>query len=196
MKTSRVRPERRGYDKMIYQQHVDRLKKITHVVDVNAPHEKPFSDKWEKDKRREFLAIEYDNKLMLERLASAVKEGCIDNKMHKSITFHREFKARQLLQAKRSRLHTITGENIQMLKRIQEVEPAYNHVEWAEDAKRHDVIKRTMALYPEYYEKKDEEERLKMETHKMRNLHKMKTATAEATGSLPSPSPRLNERLR
>jgi hypothetical protein len=184
---------------MIYQQHVERLKKISHVVDFEAPHEKPFSDKWEKDKRREFLAIEYDNKLMLERLAEAVKEGCIDNKMHKSVSFHREFKARQLVQAKRSRLQQITEENIQMLKRIQEVAPAYNHVEWAEDAKRHNVIKRTMALYPEYYEKKDEEERVHREAEKMRkDLHKMKVSAEATSALLPhvDPSPRMSQRLR
>jgi hypothetical protein len=38
------------------------------------------------------------------------------------------------------------------------VEPSYNHVEWQEDAKRADVIKRTMCLYPEFYEQKDQKE--------------------------------------
>lgn len=183
---------------MIYQQHVDRLKSITHVIDAKAPHEKPFSDKWEKDKRREFLAIEYDNKLMLERLAAAVKDAQVDNKMHKSVSFHREFKAKQLLQAKRSRLLKITTDNQEMLKRIQEVAPAYNHVEWEETAKRNEVIKRTMALYPEYYEKKDAEDKIRREEKKKSNFYanQMKTASAAATNQLPSPSPRDSHHYR
>ena len=48
--TSKVRPERQGYDKIIYQQHVDRLKKMAPTVDSGPPHEKPFSNKWELDK--------------------------------------------------------------------------------------------------------------------------------------------------
>lgn len=48
--TSKVRPERQGYDKIIYQQHVDRIKKMAPTVDSGPPHEKPFSNKWELDK--------------------------------------------------------------------------------------------------------------------------------------------------
>lgn len=48
--TSKVRPERQGYDKIIYQQHVERIKKMAPTVDSGPPHEKPFSNKWELDK--------------------------------------------------------------------------------------------------------------------------------------------------
>ncbi len=62
---------------------------------------------------------------------------------------------------KRAAMQKLTEENQQILKRIQEVPPAYNHLEWEEDAKRKDHIKRCMALYPEYYERND---KLKDET--------------------------------
>ena len=48
--SSKVRPERRGYDKMIYEQHVDRLKKMTPTINSGPPHKRPNSDKWEQDK--------------------------------------------------------------------------------------------------------------------------------------------------
>ena len=44
-----------------------------------------------------------------------------------------------------------------MLKRIQEVPPAYNHVEWEEHARASEKNKRSMALYPEYYDKFDKD---------------------------------------
>lgn len=150
---------------MIFEQHQDRLKKMTPTINSGPPHKKPFSDKWEQDKRREYLAIEYDNKLMLERLAKAVQTKGIDNEIHKSVEFHQEFKKKLSLATKREKMAKLTRENQKLLRSIQEVAPAYNHIEWEEDAKRHDVIKRTMALYPEYYERldkeKDEEKRRK-----------------------------------
>lgn len=48
--TSRVRPERKGYDVIIYQQHVDRLKKMEPTVDAGPPREHPLSNKREMDK--------------------------------------------------------------------------------------------------------------------------------------------------
>jgi hypothetical protein len=48
--TSRVRPERKGYDVIIYQQHVDRLRKMSPTVDAGPPREHPLSNKREMDK--------------------------------------------------------------------------------------------------------------------------------------------------
>lgn len=50
---ARVRPERKGYDVIIYQQHVDRLKKMAPTVDSGPPREHPLSNKREMDKVRE-----------------------------------------------------------------------------------------------------------------------------------------------
>lgn len=47
---ARVRPERKGYDVIIYQQHVDRLKKMQPTVDSGPPREHPLSNKREMDK--------------------------------------------------------------------------------------------------------------------------------------------------
>ena len=58
-------------------------------------------------------------------------------------------------------MQKLTEENQRLLKRIQEVPSAYNRFEWEEDAKRNEVIKRCMALYPEFYEKQDREKALR-----------------------------------
>lgn len=107
--------------------------------------------------RREFLSIEFDNKLLLERLAKVVQHKSIDNEIHHSIAFHQNFKKKLGVTKKRIEMQKITEENQRMLKRIQEVPPAYNHLEWEEEAKRRETIKRCMALYPEYYERLDAE---------------------------------------
>ena len=60
----------------------------------------------------------------------------------------------------------MTRENQELLKRIQEVPPVYNHIEWEDDTRRSDAIIRTMALYPEYYEKKDAIEKEKRDQNR------------------------------
>lgn len=94
---------------------------------------------------------------MLERLAKVIQHKTIDNEIHHSVEFHQQFKKKLTLQQKRAKMQKLTVENQEMLKRIQEVTPAYNHMEWEEDAKRKEHIKRCMALYPEYYERLDKE---------------------------------------
>ncbi len=103
------------------------------------------------------MNIEFDNKLMLERLAKVIQNKSIDNEIHHSVDMHAKFKKKLGLTQKRVQMQKLTVENQRILKRIQEVPPAYNHLEWEEDAKRKDHIKRCMALYPEYYERLDKE---------------------------------------
>jgi hypothetical protein len=183
--STRTRPERKGYDVIIYQQHVDRLKKIAPTVDAGPPREHPLSNRGEMEKvivffsfqgracfnsfyihyfpcfcclqRRRFLVIEFENKLLLERLAKVVQNKSIDNEIHKSVDFHIGFKKKLAVAHRKVEMQKLTVENQAMLKRIQEVPPAYNHLEWEEDAKYKDHIKRCMALYPEYYERLDKE---------------------------------------
>jgi hypothetical protein len=183
--TSKVRPERRGFDKIIYEQHKERVKGMAPTISSAPPHKKPFTDKWQQDKRREYLAIEFDNQLMLQRLAKAVQTKGIDNEIHKSVEFHQEFKKKLSLATKREAMSRLTKENQKLLKSIQQVSPAYNHIEWAEDAKRHDVIKRTMALYPEYYERLDKEEAEK----KRVKQHGGRSPGDQSTEHLPPLSP-------
>jgi hypothetical protein len=102
---------------------------------------------------------------MLERLAKCVQKKSIDNEIHHSIEMHQVFKVKLGLVQKRLHMQKLTEENQRLLRRIQEVPPAYNHLEWEEDAKRLAILKRTMALYPEYYERMDKEEKEKAQSN-------------------------------
>jgi hypothetical protein len=153
---SRQRPERRGYALLCFQQHTDRIKNMKGTVDCGPPREHPLGNKSEMDKRRNFASIEFDNKLLLERLAKIVQKKTIDNEIHESVATHATFKAKLGLTKKRLEMQRITEENQRLLRRIQEVPPAYNHLDWEEDYRRKEVIKKSMSLYPEFYKEKEE----------------------------------------
>jgi len=146
---------------MTYEQHIERLRNMRPTIDCGPPRAHPFTNKREQDKRREFAAIEFDNKLLLERLAKVVQQKTIDNEIDKSIDMHARFKKKLALRGKQLEMQKITEENLRLLKRIQKVPPAYNRFEWEEDAKRKDHIKRCMCLYPEFYERLDKEKEMK-----------------------------------
>ncbi len=48
-------------------------------------------------------------------------------------------------------MQKITEENQRLLKRIQEVPPAYNHLQWEEEAKRNDIIKKCTVVHSLIY---------------------------------------------
>ena len=127
------------------------------TLNSGPPRAHPLSNKREKDKLREFANIEFDNKLLLERLAKVVQQKTIDNEIHKSVAMHAQFKKKLGLTKKRLEMQKLTEENQRLLKRIQEVPPAYNHLEWEEEAKQRDIVKRNMAPHPEFYERQDKE---------------------------------------
>jgi hypothetical protein len=94
----------------------------------------------------------------LERLATIVQAKTIDNQIDESTSSHAIFKKEMAKTKKRLEMTKITDENQRMLRRIQEVPPAYNHVEWEEHAKANERHKRSMTLYPEYYDKHHKEQ--------------------------------------
>jgi hypothetical protein len=105
---------------------------------------------------------------MLERLAKVVQHKSIDNEIHHSVAMHQNFKKKLVITQKRIQMLKLTKENQYLLKRIQEVPPAYSVHQWTEEAKHREVLKRCMALYPEYYEREDmEKERLAKEKSMM-----------------------------
>lgn len=52
-------------------------------------------------------------------------------------------------QARRLELQRITQENQRLLKRIQETEPCYNHLQWEEEARKREQIMANMSEFSE-----------------------------------------------
>ena len=118
-------------------------------------------------------------------MAKIVQKKTLDNQVHHSVEMHQKFKDKMRVTKKRVTMNKITDENQRLLRRIQEVPPAYNHLEWEEEAKEREVVIRTMALYPEYYERLDRE-------REQARLQKEKSAVAlGSSSSKPSSIPKL-----
>jgi hypothetical protein len=133
--------------------------------------------------RRRYAAIEFDNKLLLERLATIVQHKTIDNEIHKSVESHAKFKKKLVLTKKRLEMQKITEENQRVLKRIQEVPPVYSRIEWEEQAKIHETHRRGMAIYPEYYDRLEKEKR---ETREEKRRDKLLTQGGFSSGAFGS----------
>jgi hypothetical protein len=92
---------------------------------------------------------------MLKRLVKAVKGKGIDNEIHKSVAMHQHFNKEMGKTKRRLRLKKITVDNNALLRRIQDVQPTYNRVEWEKDAERNEHHRKVMTLYPERYKPVD-----------------------------------------
>lgn len=126
-----------------FEDHHKRMQEMKCIVDCGPPRAAPQSKKKEIERRRQYAAIELDNRLILERLAKVMQQKTIDNenrvKMGKSLTqTHRKLE-----------LQRITQENQRLLRRIQETEPCYNHLDWEEDFKRRQQYISNMSEYAE-----------------------------------------------
>jgi len=77
-----------------------------------------------------------------------MQQKTIDNENH-FVRFRRS-----LTQTHRKlELERITQENQRLLRRIQETEPCYNHLEWEEAAKAREIYLKNMTEFPEMFEK-------------------------------------------
>ena len=63
---TRVRPERKGYDKVCFQQHVERVHSMKSTIDCGPPRPHPLSNKREMDKVCDFIYFETRNYRMFD----------------------------------------------------------------------------------------------------------------------------------
>jgi len=144
---TRVRPERKGYEKVLYNQHLERVSTMKPVIDTSAPRPLPLSNKCERDRLWKNQLIEYDNKALLERIAKTIQNPTIDNKLDKHVYEQSKFKRRLYHIVQQSRLQKITKENYHLLKRIQMVKPVYSACQMEEEYKKKQEIMKQMCIY-------------------------------------------------
>ena len=93
-----------------------------------------------------FSQIERDNHLLLDKMAYLMTHPqLLDEKyMGPPVTsgksLNKDFCKRELLR--------ITKENRQIIRRIQNTQPCYNHLEWEKESRRAEVYLRICAEYP------------------------------------------------
>ena len=116
--------ERKSYDKILYEQHVERVKNMLPTIDNSTPRRLPFNDHRRLvDRMVKDRIIQQENIQMLMNIAKVIQKSSIDNKLSKHVKDTQEFKQRLLRIKRLNELKKITGENVQLLKRIQNVPP-------------------------------------------------------------------------
>mmetsp|Transcript_12507 Transcript_12507/g.12925 ORF Transcript_12507/g.12925 Transcript_12507/m.12925 type:complete len:192 (+) Transcript_12507:56-631(+) len=123
-----------------FEDHTKRMEEMKPLVDCKPPRKAGVSKRKEIERRRQYAAIELDNRLILERLAKVMQHKTIDNDPPHAKAIGRQ-------QARRLELQRVTQENQRLLKRIQETEPCYNHLKWEEEAKKRAIYIRNMSEF-------------------------------------------------
>lgn len=132
-----------------YGQHRQKLATIKSAVDNNAP--KMYPHLYQKLKKAQLEEercsdIERDNRTLVKRMTDIMKRGGIDNGSPSAggtgnVTTLNRVKRRQ-------ELDRITKENRALLKRIQEGQPTYNHLQWEQDRERSEQLCDRICRFP------------------------------------------------
>jgi len=120
-----------------YTSHRQRLSNIKPAIDNKAPPVYPHL--YQKLKKAQLeeercAAIERDNRTLVNRMSRIMKRTGIDNgKPHEKVASLNKVLRKQ-------ELARITKENHQLLKRLQERQPTYNHLQWEQDRERNEQL--------------------------------------------------------
>jgi len=120
------RPERKLYDKILYEQHVVRVKNMLPTIDNSPPRKHPYNHRYLQEHVRQMKKIERENCKILENIAIVVKKSTIDNSLSKHVQYYRTFNKRLHNIKRKNEMRKITNENLQLLRRIQQVPPTIN----------------------------------------------------------------------
>jgi hypothetical protein len=71
--------ERKGYQKILYELHLERVKNSKPVIDTGPPTVYPYGNKWKIGHDIQSKKIEKENKLLADRLINTI--GDIDNEL-------------------------------------------------------------------------------------------------------------------
>jgi hypothetical protein len=116
--------QRKSYDKILYEQHVERVKNMLPTIDNSTPRRHPFNDNRRlEDRIVKYRKIQQENMKLLMNIAKTIQKSSIDNKLSKHVKNTQNFHRRLLRIKRNNELKQITDENRQLLKRIQTVPP-------------------------------------------------------------------------
>lgn len=85
-----MRVDRKGYDKLLYENHLQRIREIKSAIDMAKPAPTIFSRKMEIEYKRKMDKINRDNKLLVTRLIN--QRSAIDNTLNQQMNEVRKFK--------------------------------------------------------------------------------------------------------
>ena len=128
-----------------YNAHRQKLAGMRPGIDNTAP--KMYPHLYQKLKKAQVeeercSEIERDNRTLVKRMTGIMQRGSIDNAAPQGATSSlNKFQRRQ-------ELERITKENHALLKRIQERQPTYNHLQWDQDREKSEQLCDRICRYP------------------------------------------------
>lgn len=117
-----LRPERKGYNLILYQQHIDRVKNAKSSLDTSKPKKLTFSKKWECQHNRNVDHINNSNYKLVDRLINVTSS--LDNKPNKHMKEVIAFKNKMVIHKRNMEMQKLVCENILLNDRLKTVKPS------------------------------------------------------------------------
>lgn len=121
MLTDIIRQDRKGYNKILYLQHLERLKKPRSYIDNSKPPKYPLSKKWENEYNRKIDSINNSNNKLVDRLINV--RSCLDNKQNKHMKEVLYFKNKMIKHKRQMQMERLVCENILLQDRLKAITP-------------------------------------------------------------------------
>uniref|UniRef100_A0A7S2WX22 Uncharacterized protein n=1 Tax=Rhizochromulina marina TaxID=1034831 RepID=A0A7S2WX22_9STRA len=129
------------------ERHRQRLASMKCSIDCAPPRRFPHLERNQKKEQlmeERYAEIEKDNRLLLERMSYILKCKGMDC----YATPHMKLAHSLTRDERRRDMDRITRDNQLLLRRIQQAEPTYDHLAFAEDARRHEEYLRNICELP------------------------------------------------
>jgi len=121
MLSNMIRQDRKGYKKILYEQHLERLKKMKSTIDNSTPPSLPVSKKWENDYNRKIDNINCSNNKLVNRLINVT--SYLDNKPDKRMKEVIDFKHKMIIYKRKIEMEKLCIENILLFDRLKTISP-------------------------------------------------------------------------
>lgn len=142
--------ERSGNKKILYEQHLERIKNSKPVVDTSPPTVYPYCNRWKTKAQIEKRKIEIENILLVNRIINNNVKN-IDNELDTYIEDYAYFKRKMAIQKTIFDTDLINEQNKKLADRLCNVRSCYSRKHWENDYQKHKKIIKNMSLYPEQY---------------------------------------------
>lgn len=148
MNYARRRNERRGIEKWLYEQHVQRINNAKSLIDTYQHTKIKPIPRYEIENRIQQSKIDKENMELLYRLAQT--KTSIQTHNHVSVLRQLRLKQQMARIERTLRLRNIDIENNRLLNAIQQVKPSISFEQMDKDYQKSREKLKLMSLYPEY----------------------------------------------
>ena len=145
---------RSGYEKILYEQHLERVQNMKKTIDNNEPKKRYFVNKYKIENENNQIRIELENKQLCERLAYRMQKSSLDNQPSKSYLLHSLFMKKISHDRKLTENMVIQKQNNKLLEHIQTIKPTYDFAKFEQYENIRKQKMEQMLLYPELYKKR------------------------------------------